>query len=114
VDRETFWNYMQRHWERTLHAEECLIISGDDVPVGESAVVISVCPLTHIRNRILIVQNHLAYSDYYLVQALASRKGMLGRCRYFVKKEIVKLPFFGWAFWVRSLPSFIVAEVIGD
>jgi hypothetical protein len=35
---------MQRHWERTLHAEECLTISGDDVPVGESAVVISVCP----------------------------------------------------------------------
>jgi len=44
---------MQRHWERTLHAEECLTISGDNVPVGESAVVISVCPLTHIRNRIL-------------------------------------------------------------
>jgi hypothetical protein len=44
VDRETFWNYMQRHWERTLHAEECLTISGDDVPVGESAVVISVRP----------------------------------------------------------------------
>jgi hypothetical protein len=105
---------MQRHWERTLHAEECLTISGDDVPVGESAVVISVRPLILIGKMILIVQNHLAYSDYYLVQALATRKGMLGKCRYFVKKEIVKLPFFGWAFWVRSLSSFIGAEVIED
>jgi len=33
---------MQRHWEQTLHAEECLTISGDDIPVGESAFVISV------------------------------------------------------------------------
>jgi 1-acyl-sn-glycerol-3-phosphate acyltransferase len=31
---------------------------------------------------------------------------MLGRCRYFVKKEIVKLPFFGWAFWVGVLTEF--------
>lgn len=30
---------------------------------------------------------------------------MLGRCRYFVKKEIVRIPFFGWAFWVRPLSS---------
>ena len=83
-----------------------MIISGDDVPVGESAVVISVRPLILLGNRILNEQNHLAYSDYYLVQALATRKGMLGRCRYFVKKEIVKLPFFGWAFWVCPSLSF--------
>jgi 1-acyl-sn-glycerol-3-phosphate acyltransferase len=61
-------------------------------------------------------QNHLAYSDYYLVQALASRKGMLGRCRYFVKREIVRIPFFGWAFWVRSLSLWwykLMREAIG-
>ena len=51
MDRETFWNYMQRHWERTLHAEECLIISGDDIPVEESAVVISVRPLILIHQQ---------------------------------------------------------------
>jgi len=103
---------MQRHWERTLHAEECLTISGDDVPVEESAMVISVSYPSSLAKRILMVQNHLAYSDYYLVQALATRKGMLGRCRYFVKKEIVKLPFFGWAFWVRSPLPCVAEEVV--
>lgn len=77
---------------------------GDEIPSGESAVVISVCPTPRSRLSIILIrQNHLAYSDYYLVQALAKRKGMLGRCRYFVKKEIVRLPFFGWAFWVSPL-----------
>lgn len=47
------------------------------------------------------VQNHLSYSDYYLIQALASRKGMLGNSRYFAKKELVwRIPIFGWSFWV--------------
>jgi len=40
---------MQRHWERTLHAEECLTISGDEIPNGESAIVISVRSYTHLR-----------------------------------------------------------------
>jgi len=33
---------MQRHWENTLHASDCLVITGDDIPKGESAIVISV------------------------------------------------------------------------
>lgn len=45
-------------------------ISGDDIPYEENALVIS---------------NHLSYSDFYLIHALASRRGMLGRCRYFSK-----------------------------
>jgi hypothetical protein len=39
---ETFWNYMQRHWENTIHAADCLTITGDNLPYGESAFVISV------------------------------------------------------------------------
>ncbi|CAD6587028.1 MAG: hypothetical protein TREMPRED_004628 [Tremellales sp. Tagirdzhanova-0007] len=84
-----FWNHMQRHWEDDLHAGEVLTISGDVIPEGESAVIIS---------------NHLAYSDYYLVQALAVRAGMLGRCRYFVRKELVwTIPIFGFAFWAIGM-----------
>lgn len=56
-------------------------VSGDDVPSDESALVIS---------------NHLSYSDFYLIHALASRKGMLGRCRYFAKKELKYIPILGW------------------
>lgn len=40
--REWFWGYMQRHWEDDLHAGAALTFSGDEIPAGESAVVISV------------------------------------------------------------------------
>ncbi|EIW67079.1 hypothetical protein TREMEDRAFT_64948 [Tremella mesenterica DSM 1558] len=84
-----FWSYMQNHWETTLHANEALTITGDEIPKGESAVVIS---------------NHLGYADYYLVQALATRAEMLGRCRYFVKKQVVwQLPIFGFSFWAIGM-----------
>jgi len=39
---ELFWGYMQRHWEDDLHGGEALTVSGDEIPQGESAVVISV------------------------------------------------------------------------
>jgi hypothetical protein len=40
--REIFWDSMQTQWENTLNATNCLVITGDDIPRGESAIVISV------------------------------------------------------------------------
>jgi 1-acyl-sn-glycerol-3-phosphate acyltransferase len=56
-------------------------ISGDEIPNLESALVIS---------------NHLSYSDFYLLHAVAIRKGMLGRCRYFAKDSLKWIPLLGW------------------
>lgn len=42
--RESFWGYMQHHWEKRLRAADCLTITGDQLSHGESAIVISVCP----------------------------------------------------------------------
>lgn len=37
---------------------------------------------------------------------MAVQAGMLGRCRYFVKKELVyEMPLFGLAFWVSEIFS---------
>lgn len=44
IGSETFWEYMQRHWEDTIHAADCLTFTGDNLPHGESAFVISVSP----------------------------------------------------------------------
>jgi 1-acyl-sn-glycerol-3-phosphate acyltransferase len=77
---------MQHHWSTSLNAGPAIHVTGDLIPRNESAVVIS---------------NHQTYADYCLVQALSGPAGMLGRCRYFVKKEVVwQIPLFGWAFWV--------------
>ncbi|ORY28785.1 hypothetical protein BCR39DRAFT_533849 [Naematelia encephala] len=85
---EWFWRYMQNHWEINLNAGPVIYVTGDPLPYQESAIVIS---------------NHLSFSDYYLVQHLAVKAGMLGRCRYFAKKELVRIPIFGWAFWAIGM-----------
>ncbi|KAK4683882.1 hypothetical protein P7C73_g6330, partial [Tremellales sp. Uapishka_1] len=82
---EKFWNYMQYHWETTLNAAPAIEITGDELPAGENALVLS---------------NHLGYSDYYLIHHLAAKAGMLGKCRYFAKRELAwQIPIFGPAFW---------------
>ncbi|WVQ93203.1 hypothetical protein IAU59_000267 [Kwoniella sp. CBS 9459] len=85
---ERFWTYMQKHWELNLNAKPAVEVTGDEIPKGESAFVLC---------------NHLGYSDYYLIQYLSSRAGMLGQSRYFVKKEILRIPFFGLAFWAFGM-----------
>ncbi|KAI8690632.1 PlsC domain-containing protein [Fusarium sp. Ph1] len=64
-------------------------ISGDALPRGESAIVVS---------------NHVAWSDFYLIQALAMKAGMLGRCRYFAKAQLRFVPFLGWGLWAMGMP----------
>ncbi|WVQ63890.1 uncharacterized protein L199_002046 [Kwoniella botswanensis] len=83
-----FWTYMQNHWENTLNAKGAVEVSGDEIPERESAFIIT---------------NHLGYSDYYLFHYLSSRAKMMGNSRYFVKKEILRIPFFGLAFWSMGM-----------
>ncbi|PHH74279.1 hypothetical protein CDD82_5020 [Ophiocordyceps australis] len=63
--------------------------SGDALPPHESAVVIS---------------NHVAWADFYMIQALAQRSHMLGRCRYFAKRQLRAVPLLGWGLWAMGMP----------
>ncbi|KIH89763.1 1-acyl-sn-glycerol-3-phosphate acyltransferase [Sporothrix brasiliensis 5110] len=63
--------------------------SGDALPRGESAIVVA---------------NHVGWSDFYMIQALAMRVGMLGRCRYFAKTQLKWVPFLGWGLWALGMP----------
>jgi 1-acyl-sn-glycerol-3-phosphate acyltransferase len=64
-------------------------MSGDILPQGESAIVIS---------------NHVSWTDFYMIQALAVRAGMLGRCRWFSKIELRWVPLLGWGIWAMGMP----------
>lgn len=66
-----------------------IIISGDKVPEGESAVVIA---------------NHVGWSDFYMIQALALKAKMLGYCRYFAKAQLKKVPLLGWGLMAMGMP----------
>jgi 1-acyl-sn-glycerol-3-phosphate acyltransferase len=63
--------------------------SGDTLPRHESA---------------LIVANHVSCADFYLIQHLAIRAGILGRCRWFTKQQLKWVPFLGWGLWAMGMP----------
>lgn len=63
--------------------------SGDDLPTHESAIVVS---------------NHISWTDFYLIQHLAIKAGMLGRCRWFAKQQLKWVPFLGWGLWAMGMP----------
>jgi 1-acyl-sn-glycerol-3-phosphate acyltransferase len=83
----TNWNWIQAIFEVTNGG--VITMSGDQLPEGESAIVIS---------------NHVSWTDFYMIQALAIRAGMLGRCRWFSKSSLKYVPFLGWAIWAMGMP----------
>ena len=84
----TIWQGVQRIFTYTNGAE--IVVSGaEQVPAGESALVIC---------------NHVEWTDFYMIQELALRKGMLGRCRWFAKQQLKWVPFLGWGLWAMGMP----------
>lgn len=83
----TNWKWIQAIFE--ILNGGVITMSGDDLPQGESAIVIS---------------NHVSWTDFYMIQALAIRSGMLGRCRWFAKIELRKVPLLGWGIWAMGMP----------
>lgn len=43
----------------------------------------------------IVVTNHVAWTDFYLIQELVQRAGMLGQCRRFAEKQLRWVPFLG-------------------
>ena len=81
------WRWIQLIFTRLNGAD--VTFSGDALPPGESAIVVA---------------NHVGWSDFYMIQALALRARMLGRCRYFAKIQLRKVPFLGWGLWAMGMP----------
>jgi len=84
---ESIWTRIQRIFTVTNKAH--IIVTGDALPPGESAIVVA---------------NHVEWTDFYMIQELAMRAGMLGRCRWFAKKELKWVPFLGWGLWAMGMP----------
>ncbi|CAH7666737.1 hypothetical protein PPACK8108_LOCUS1089 [Phakopsora pachyrhizi] len=83
----TLWYYMQYVFEYSHGA--AITFSGDVLPAGENAIVMA---------------NHLSYSDFYLINGLAARKGMLPYCRWFVKSSLMwQLPIFGLSMYLIGM-----------
>ena len=59
--------------------------------------------ITELENA-LVVCNHVSWADFYLIQALAIEKKMLGRCRYFAKASLKWVPLLGWGFVALGMP----------
>jgi len=83
----TVWQWIQYMFETRNGA--LITTSGDTLPEGESAIVVA---------------NHVGWCDFYMIQALAVRAGMLGRCRWFAKIQLRVVPFLGWGLWAMGMP----------
>lgn len=83
----TVWSSIQRIFTHTNGAR--ITTSGDSLPPGESAIVVA---------------NHVSWTDFYMIQALAIKSGMLGRCRWFAKQQLKWVPFLGWGLWAMGMP----------
>ncbi|PQE04023.1 1-acyl-sn-glycerol-3-phosphate acyltransferase protein [Rutstroemia sp. NJR-2017a BVV2] len=83
----TNWNWIQFIFEVFNGGK--ISISGDVLPEGETAIVIA---------------NHVSWTDFYMIQALAIRAGMLSRCRWFAKIELRWVPLLGWGIWGMGMP----------
>ncbi|KAB2577780.1 Phospholipid/glycerol acyltransferase [Lasiodiplodia theobromae] len=84
------WSWIQRIFTRLNRAD--IVLSTNcpaGLPRGESAVVIA---------------NHVAWSDFYMIQEAARHAGMLGRCRWFAKRSLRWVPFLGWGLWAMGMP----------
>ena len=84
------WTHVQRLFTRAPGGGGArILVAGDVLPRHESAIVLC---------------NHVEWSDFYMVQALALRADMLGRCRWFAKRELKWVPFLGWGLWAMGMP----------
>lgn len=83
----TVWLAIQRIFTSVNGAH--INVSGDPLPPGESAIVIA---------------NHVSWTDFYMIQALAIQSGMLGRCRWFAKQQLKWVPFLGWGLYAMGMP----------
>jgi len=81
------WSWIQLIFEVVNGGN--ITFSGDTLPQGESAIVIA---------------NHVSWTDFYMIQALAIRAEMLGRCRWFSKIELRWVPLLGWGIWAMGMP----------
>ena len=84
---ESVWRGIQFIFTRINRAN--IVVSGDELPHGESAIVVS---------------NHVEWTDFYMIQALAIKARMLGRCRWFAKQQLKWVPFLGWGLWAMGMP----------
>ena len=87
VVAKSVWIGIQRIFTHLNGAR--ITVSGTKLPKGESAIVVS---------------NHVEWVDFYMIQALALKAGMLGRCRWFAKQQLKWIPFLGWGLWAMRMP----------
>ncbi|KAL0640322.1 hypothetical protein Q9L58_000602 [Maublancomyces gigas] len=81
------WKAIQNLFERKRGAR--ISFSGDPLPQHENA---------------LVVANHVSWTDFYLIQAVAARAGMLGSSRYFAKSQLKWVPLLGWGLVAMGMP----------
>ncbi|KAK3072475.1 hypothetical protein LTR53_006727 [Teratosphaeriaceae sp. CCFEE 6253] len=81
------WRGIQRLFTARNRAR--IVVSGAaQLQPGESAIVVA---------------NHAAWADFYMVQEVAEHAGMLPSTCWFAKSTLKWIPFLGWGLWAMDM-----------
>ena len=83
------WAHIQGIFQSINGASVQRSPTSSQIPRGESAIVIA---------------NHVAWTDFYMIQSFAQGAGMLHRCRWFAKSQLRWVPLLGWGLWAMGMP----------
>jgi 1-acyl-sn-glycerol-3-phosphate acyltransferase len=84
---DTWWGWCVQTSGLLYHVQS--VVTGDDVPVQENAIVIA---------------NHQEMTDIPFLMALARSKRRLGDLKWLVKDPIKYVPGIGWGMWFLDCP----------
>lgn len=85
---ESVWRNIQAIFI-VINGATITMSGAEKLPIGESAIVVS---------------NHVEWTDFYMIQEVATNCGMLSRCRWFAKQQLKWVPFLGWGLWAMGMP----------
>ena len=72
--------------------------------VNRAHIVVSGSEKMRRMESAIVISNHVEWTDFYMIQELAVKAGMLGRCRWFAKQQLRWVPFLGWGLWAMGMP----------
>jgi len=90
-------------WTVWLHIQ-LLFESVNGAPIMAFPAPVAAASALPRHESAIVLANHVSWADFYLIQHLARSAGMLGRCRWFVKAQLARVPLLGWGLWAMGMP----------
>ncbi|KAI9220673.1 acyltransferase-domain-containing protein [Blastocladiella britannica] len=102
---QCIWRTIDFAFERANKARITFSGSGlASIPTNTQSVLLSTSAEKPATESAIVISNHVFAMDWALLNAIAMRRGMLAHCKYFIKKSMQWVPFFGVGMRLAGFP----------